>query len=659
MTLNKYISFGACAMITVAGLGSCDSKNDPAYIPAGSVSDAQRVFFAKNAYTQIVSAEENSFEFYLYRPDLNQLDENGNATSQMPAQSVKISASCAEDGVLGNMISVPTDVSFEADSPNASIKVTYDPSKMTGNHYYPIVVTVDPEYANEYSITSTTLSVNKEEYTDWAPFVIGEETEVRNGEGSYTFGIYYSGTEDPVRVLARSVPTNPDDIQFQFQWLIDNDDPSKGWDTFLTAYTKDGGKIVHVDPQAFAYNSSYDETVYAADTYTYTGNDQYKGLSSFDPESGLFTLNMYYYISLGGWGPGNEFMQLRGYKDMNVYELTVTPQGQMEVGGKDYEMVAFNFTEAVTYVDYTVVEGELEEEEVNEVIEKITDPEQAEYTLSRLEKSQNVALTFPMSGNYTVVAVGYNVAVDGTVEAKCSAHASFAFETFNPYANWSLVSDNALYVDNLIPTLVGGQLPPVNMTVQVDKSDEYAGLYRITNPYADSEYVEMIGAGLAPFGSIEFALLNDGRVYFPQSGTGILDGEDEIIICSYSYYAMANGKDPDEIPTSFFGELSEDGTRITMSATGGNPSSFVVWYGEDGAYLCDMDFYLDLDGKEPAAKPATLKTGKIEKGLQQIRRANRMNVKAPVFPAFYKAVPRGAASGKLDRKVVNPLKSRR
>lgn len=80
MTLNKYISFGACAMITVAGLGSCDSKNDPAYIPAGSVSDAQRVFFAKNAYTQIVSAEENSFEFYLYRPDLNQLDENGNAT---------------------------------------------------------------------------------------------------------------------------------------------------------------------------------------------------------------------------------------------------------------------------------------------------------------------------------------------------------------------------------------------------------------------------------------------------------------------------------------------------------------------------------------------------------------------------------------------------
>ena len=34
MNLNKYISFGTVALISVAGLSSCDSKNDPAYIPA-------------------------------------------------------------------------------------------------------------------------------------------------------------------------------------------------------------------------------------------------------------------------------------------------------------------------------------------------------------------------------------------------------------------------------------------------------------------------------------------------------------------------------------------------------------------------------------------------------------------------------------------------
>lgn len=658
MKINKYISFGAVAMVAVAGLFSCDSKNDPAYIPAGSVSDAQRVFFAKNAYSQIVSAEETSFDLYLYRPDLNILDDSGNISAEMPAQTVKINASCSQDGVLGNMISIPADITFEAGSPNAVIKVNYDPSKMEGNHNYPVVLTVDPEFANEYSITSTTLNINKEEYTDWAPFVVGDATEVRNGEGSYTFSLYYSGTEDPVRVLSRSVPTNPDDIQYQFQWLIDNEDPSKGWATFMTAYTKDGGDVIIVDKQHFADNANYGE-VYVQDTYSYSGNDQYKTLTKFDPETGLFTLNLIYFCSAGSFGNGNEFLQLRGYKDMNVYELTVTPQGQMEVEGKDYEMVSFNFTEAVTYVDYTVVEGQLDEDGVKEVVSKMTLPEQTEYTISKLEKSQNVALTFPMSGDYTVVAVGYNVAVDGTVEAKCTAHASFSFETFNPYANWSLVTDKALYVDNLIPALVGGKLPPVNMTVRVDASDEYEGLYRITNPYANSEYIETIGASLANFGSIEFGMLNDGRVYFPQSGTGILDGSDEIQIASYSYFAMANGKDPNEIPASFFGKLSDEGKRITMSATGGNPSSFVVWYGEDGPYLCDMDFYLDLDGTAPAAKPVILKTGKVEKGLAQIQRANRMNVKAPVFPAFYKANPQGIVSGKLDRKAVKNLRNRR
>lgn len=657
MNLNKYISFGAVALLTVAGLGSCDSKNDPAYIPAGSVSDTQRVFFASNSYTKIVSADENSFEVLLYRPDLTNLDETGNGAALMPAQTVTLSSTCSESGVLGSMINVPSEISFEAGSPNAVIKVSFDPSKMEGNHYYPVVLTIGDEFANEYSISQTTLRINKEEYTDWAPFVVGEETEVRNGEGNYTFSTYYTGTEDPVRVLSRSVPTNPDDIQFQFQWLTDNEDPTS-WETFMTAYTKDGGNIVRVDPQVFAFNPTYNEDVYVADTYTYTGNDQYKGLSTFDPESGLFKLNLYFYISKGGWGPGDEFLQLRGYKDTNVYELTVKPQGQMEVGGKDFEMVNFSFTEAVSYVDYTVVSGELEEEEVNAVIEKMVDPDQSEYTISTIEKSQNVALTFPSSGEYTVVAVGYNVAVDGTIEAKCSAYASFSFETFNPYANWTEMTSGALYVDNLIPTLVGGQLPPDNLTVRVDKSDEYKGLYRITNPYADSEYVAMIGAGLESFGSIEFGMLSDGRIYFPKSGTGILDGADEVTIASYSYFEMANGTDPAEIPDNYFATISEDGTNITMSATGANPPSFVIWYGEDGPYLCDMDFYLDLSGKSPAGKPA-LKTGKVEKGLLQMKRAARMQVKKHVFPAFYKAEPQDTTSGRLDRNSTNALKHHR
>ena len=656
MNLNNYISFGAVALIAVAGLSACDSKNDPAYIPAGTVSDTQRVFFSQASYNQIVSAENTSFDFTIYRPDLNVFDNDGNALSELPAQTVTFTASCAEEGVLGNLITVPTEATFEAGSPNATITVSYDPSKMTGNHPYPIVLTISPEFANQYSITETILNVNKEEYTEWELFYAGEKSDAKTGYGAYTLGVVFSGTDDNVRVFARHVPSDPKDIQFQFQWLDDPDDPDS-FVTFMTAYTKDGGEIIRVPKQLFMDHPQVGE-IFVADTYSYTDNDKYKGLSTFDPETGLFTLNLYYYQPDGGWGPGNETLQLYGYKDTNVYELSVQPQGQVEVEGKDYEMISFDFTDAVTYVDYTVVEGELEEEEVNAVIEKMTDPEQTEYTISTLKGPQNVALTFPSSGDYTVVAVGYHQAADGSWEAKCSAHASFSFKTFDPYAGWTAMTENALYVDDLIPTLVDGQLPPADMTVRVDKSDEFNGLYRISNPFANSEYVEMIGASLAPFGSIEFAMLNDGRIYFPMSGTGILDGTDEVTIASYSYLAMENGDDPAAIPDQFFGELSEDGTLITMSATGTNTPSFVVWYGTDGPYLCDMDFYLDLSGNEPAGKPA-LKTGKVEKGLAKIMRAGMMQVKAPVFPAFYKAVPQGAASCRLDRTCVKNLKIRR
>lgn len=654
MKLNKYIASGAVALI-VAGFSSCDSKNDPAYIPAGSVDDAQRVFFAKNAVTQIVTAEETSFNVTLYRPDLNIVDENGQITSEMPSQTVTLSTTAAEEGVLGTMITVPTEITFEAGSPNAAININYDPSKMKGNHNYALVLTVDPKYANEYSISQMTLKVNKEEYTDWEPFAVGGLTEERNGEGSYTFGVYYSGTEDPVRVLSRTVPTNPDDIQFQFQWLIDNDDPSKGFATFMTAYTKDGGKIVHINRTRIAYNSTFDADVYAEDTYSYTGNDKYKGLSKFDPETGLFTLDMYYYMDgIGGWGPGTEYLQLRGYKDTNVYEVNLNALGQTQIEGKDYALVSFNWSEAVDYVEYTVVDGELSSDEENNevaaVVEKMTDPDQTEYTIQTLDKAQTVAMTFPSSGDYTVVAVGYNIAVDGSAEAKCSASASFEYTTFDPYAGWSPVTTQALYQDDLISTLVGGQLPPENLIVNVDKCDDHPGLYRITNPYANSEYVDLVnGLNLAPFGSIEFAIMGDGRVYFPISDTGLLDGADPISIASYSYFAMAQGVNPDEIPDNFFATLT-DGTNIFMDATGGNTPSFVCWYGDDGAYKLDMAFYLDLTGKAPEGKPASKKAASTFAKI--IRDANPA-FKAPAFPAFYKAQKH--ADLKVDRNLSRKL----
>lgn len=643
MKLNKYISLGAVALLA-AGFTSCDSKNDPTYIPAGGVSDTQRVYFAKNAVSKIVSAEETSFDVLVYRPDLTG-EDGAAAVNDMPAQTVTIASSCSESGVLGDLITIPSQVTFEAGSPNATIKVSYDPSKMQGNHYYPIVLTIDPEYANEYAISEMTLRVNKEEYTDWAPFIVGEETEVRNGQGSYTFTLYYGGTEDPVRVMSRYVPTNPDDTQFEFQWLIDNDDPSKGWETFMTASTKDGGKVVTVAPQHFTDNATYG-AVTVADTYSYSGNDKYKGLTNFDPESGLFTLNLIYYVDAGSFGNGDEFLQLRGYKDTNVYELKLSALGQSNIEGKDYEMVAFDFTDAVDYVDYTVVKGELEEEEVAAIVEKITDPDQTEYTISTVKEPKNVALTFSSSATYTVVGVGYHIGNDGSAEAKCSASTSFEFVTFDPYANWTPITKDAVYTDYLIPYLFMDDITPFELTVQVDASDEFEGLYRITNPYA--VFADQLD--IADFGCIEFEMYDADHINFPLSDTGILYGGAPVEITSFGNYYMMNGYGAEDVPGILWGTYKDN--KITLNALNQqNAASFLIFIDGVGYYF-DYDFELNLKPGEAAAKPSA-------KNLSNIIKRQMMPMQHKMMPskAFYKALSTpDSASCKFMRQAKSNLR---
>ncbi|MDE6017851.1 MAG: hypothetical protein K2G85_03440 [Muribaculaceae bacterium] len=642
MKLNKYISFGAVALIAITGFSSCDSKNDPAYIPAGPVNDNQRVFFAKNAYTQIVTEEETSFDFLVYRPDLNILDDNGNATTEMPSQTVSIASFCAESGVLGGLINLPSEVTFEVGSPFAVLKVTYDSSQMQPNHIYPIVLTIDPEYGNEYALTQTTLNINKEDYTEWAPFIVGEETKERNGTGYYNFAQIFGKIEDPVQVIYRYVPTNPDDIQFEFQWLLDSENPDLGWETFMTAYTEDGGKIVHVEPQVFLTDPDFGE-IYVSDTYTYTGNDKYKGLTKFNPVTGLFTLNLYYFNEEYQFGLGDEFLQLNGYADTNEYSLSVSSQGQIEIEGKDYAIVSFDFSKDITYVDYTVVEGELNEDAVNAVIEKISDPEQTEYSISTLEKSQNVSFTFPSSGEYTVVAVGYNVGNDGKAEAKCTASTSFSFTTFDPFAGWTTVTKDGVFTDYLISYLYEED-EPIELTVQVDKSDEFEGLYRISNPYA--VFADQIP--LAKFGCIQFEMIDEDHVNFPLSDTGIIINGSNIQIMSLANYYMMSGYEASEIPAPYWGTFKDN--KITLNAINEeDDTSFLLLLGTK-IYDFDYDFALDLGQSSAKKSQSKQLTNVISRKMVP---ANRVIMPSK---AFYKAAPQGVTSAKFDRKTVKSFK---
>lgn len=625
--------------LVAAGFTACDGKDEPGYSAATRPAEEQRVFFTASSMTENIDPESDSFDVMLYRPQ----DENA------PELTVQLLASCVEEGVLGTIIKVPAYATFAAGSPNAPISIVYDAAGMKGNHPYPVSITVDEANADEYGIRTITVNLNRSEYTDWAPFGY-DEALGRTGTGTYTFTQFYSGS-DNVMVLERHVPDDPNDIEFQFQWLIDNDQPELGYETFMTAYTKDGGKTVRVPEQKFADHPSYGD-VLVADTYTYTGSASYNGLSFFDGMTGQFTLNLVYYCSAGVFANGDEFLNLIGYMDTNEYSVALSDVGQVKIDGKDYAVINFNMTEAVAYVDYTVVEGALDEEAAAAVAEKMQDPAQELYKIEKLEKSGNVTFNFSKPGDFTVVAVAYKVGNDGVAEAKSSASLSFAYDTFNPYAGWVKVTDDAVYVDNFIAGIYGApDFANYEEIVEINKSEEFEGLYRIVNPFAEfAQY----GLSVADFGSLEFDLSDPDHVYFPASECGLLEGNDPIEIMSFAYYSILNGEEIENIPARYWATFKDN--KLSFPAVGAErDANFLMAIGED-IYYCDADFTLEFDASAPAAKPAkSVKrlANAISRHLAAAKGC-KLAPKAYFNVKDFKACPfeRSASSAKAQRRII-------
>ena len=141
------------------------------------------------------------------------------------------------------------------------------------------------------------------------------------GTGTFTYSLFYTGSQSQ-SVLRRYSLLDPNRVQFcLFDWfygvnlIIDADysqqDP-------VTGYVP-----LSVAPQSSGYyNSGYDEDVMVADSYQYwtTIRGQERSPEEFpsyyDELNGRFVLNLTYYISLGYFGQGEEYLQLDGYEPL-------------------------------------------------------------------------------------------------------------------------------------------------------------------------------------------------------------------------------------------------------------------------------------------------------------------------------------------------------
>jgi hypothetical protein len=433
----------------------------------------------------------------------------------------------------------------------------------------------------------------------------------------------------------------------------------------MEAETYDGGENIVVPEQHFADHSTYGE-VYVQDIYSYTGSASYAGTSSFDSESGLFTLYNVFYCSAGIFGYGEEYLQLEGYKDTNVYEVTLQNLGQVQINDIDYIIINAYFNSNVDYVKYTVLDHiGLEEDDIQAVVESIDDEDDDTYATETLTEGGNLPLTFPSAGDYTIVAVGYHVENDGSEVAKTSTSLEFYFDTVDPYAGWTMVTDKALFNEPFLSDNFG--MDEMQLTVRVDRSDEFPGLYRINNPYATYPATSGLTIDTDNFYAIELEVIDaDGHVVVNESETGMsITNYGNITFWSLAGYYMANGYTADQIPEEYFGKF--DGKTFTFDK-GDYNSQYGYYEGTllfgmsdyyNGKYITGLPFFaLDLNTTANARAKAAAQRQAHHSALKFKGTSAKKAFKGAkaAAPARFKADKLKATKSRTARQGLNPKK---
>ncbi|MDE6536402.1 MAG: hypothetical protein K2K82_10410 [Muribaculaceae bacterium] len=661
MNIKHYISAAILAAVSL-GLASCDSKNEPEYTPATAPDGSARVYFAAQKISKIVTDDQTEVKVNVYRPEENADEE----------LTVQILPSFT-DPADAQIFTVAPEITFPAGQSFAEIPVRFDITAMTPNKEYTIGIAIDDAHADTYGLAYCQLVLNNEQMTPWS--LIQGPTEEADGYGYFVIGAPFSSkgiTVDPVRVFERHIPSDVNQVEYILQAYIpalldalygrdydysdvehDSNMDDENWIDVWHFNTADGGKVIDFPIQECVF----EEGIYYAEA-SLLFPDEFKNSSKFNSETGVFSINVMCFDEEGAWNPAIWTINLTGYADTNDYSLTVANQGQVNIGNTDYSVINFNFSDAINLVDYTIVqlpadsEG-LSEEEVEEIATAIQDPEQDKYEVESLETPGNITLTFPSSGSFEVVAVGYNQAANGEYEAKATASCIFKFTTLNPYEGWTVIAEDVPWTSGIISAVYGGNYDE-DFLVNVSKSDKFDDYYRIDNPMADSDYIgDLTGTTHGKFGSIDF-VIDEGLVYFPYSKIGVIEGSDEWEIGSYAYDMLAEGLELSEIPASLFGTVKNEVVSLpasTLQNEYGIVPNFVLFVGEDGPYRCNMDFSISIKNTvagAPAKKASKPSVGKLTRKAMKLS-----GMKKPALPAKFIAAPMAAKKEAKGKSLSN------
>lgn len=447
MKFNKILALPALALALI-GLGAC--TDEVKYTPAEPEANVEAYFSAATSSTVSLDNDQNQFMVPVYR------------TSKTGAQTIALSSTSTD-----NLFSVASAVTFADGADEALVPVDFDFSSLEANKDYSVTITIDDAATTPYGKRTQTFAVKYAPWSAWATM---------KGNGEYTLGVRWGGS-DAVSVKTRKNLLDPAEVQYQVVGLFTND--------FTIDVNTQTGEV-SVPMQNIGEPSNGNPGYLCDSYYFYTkvinaenagiDPDDFKGLSSFNQETGMLTLHMaYFYLTsdnrVGYWTPGYEFLQLPGYPDYSMY--FANNGSVISEQGVESAVITIAKGSDINGFAFKLLPGYLTDEQVDKEAEKIKADEDAAIYYN----SGDYQFSISEDGDQTLVAVTYDAM--GEYINTQSYHFYYEVQQKDWNEGWNVLPEKLLYTDCM---LFG---KPESWEVEVQESEDYPGYYRIVKPYAE------------------------------------------------------------------------------------------------------------------------------------------------------------------------------
>lgn len=610
-----------------AALTSCNETSDVTYVPGAQDPGA---FFASNIETAIVVAE-----------DATSAEIQINRTSDLITEA---NISAVDDSKL---FTIPGTVVFDEGKGVAPLTITFDPNKLELGKSYPVKLSIAnaSNYGQgvcEFVIIRGAAAVTEK---------FGE------GTGSYTFGNYWKGTMTDVPVYKTYNPNNPDkDVVITFKNVLPPTEEVPPTDITIhiadMTPDEDGNVNISVEP---VYVLEDDEgKVYYTDAYTWLVNagrpdlaEQFKGLSTYNVNTGLFTIMSVYYIPEKGatasYGQKYEYLQMDGFPN---YEVSVTYSGFLSKPDGSYQALATVVSgEDVATVRAGLVFGN----NVELLIKNLTGEDDSKFVEFEGGTEKEVRLSFEEAGTYTLGAVTF----DAKGEAQMLDYTTFEVAFSNDNADWTSLGNTDFGDGWILSAYLKPEYTVLDALypVEIQRNKKDANLYRLIEPWGSNSPIAQFNKNPRKR-NLEFSIGSKAVFVTPQEA-GFTGEEGDFTVCNLEGYLKA--ANPEASETAIFAVLEKNGTEATSIVNDeeqgmyievpacmfdlNNAGKLYTWNNNPHGYIFMPDATTNVKAKVTARNIARPAKGSMLKSIRRVKahRVNVTNLHIPVLTNKVKA----------------------